>query len=134
MANQHHRIVFTTEMGNKLFDFEFLNKNFKINHILPEMNKKPLINTLKHDFFALIEQKPTPVQYYSDEKSTMIKSELLNKDFYYIAKNKQLYKIARTNKGKEKVTFLYSGISDNIASQINIQHSNINLNIHLKKL
>ncbi|MRI00818.1 hypothetical protein GH721_09795 [Kriegella sp. EG-1] len=134
LNNQHHRIVFTTEMGNKLFDFEFLNETFKINHILPEMDKKILINILKHDFFALIKQNPFSEKQFFKGNSKMFQSELLKKNYYYFFENEKLNKIVRTYNGKEKVTFLFSGNSDNIVSRINIQHSNIKLNIYLKKL
>ena len=42
-----HRVVFTTEFGNKLFDFEISEKTFKVNSIVSELDKKILINTLK---------------------------------------------------------------------------------------
>ncbi|MBM1105513.1 hypothetical protein JQC67_05095 [Aurantibacter crassamenti] len=134
MGDKHHRIVFTTEMGNKLFDFEFLDENFKINHILPEMDKKILINTLKYDFFALIKQNSILKNSYSDGELKIMQTELLNKNHFYLIENSRLTKIVRVSNGKEKVTFLFSGINDNIATDINIQHHNIKLNIHLKKL
>lgn len=134
LGEKHHRIVFTTEMGNKLFDFEFLQENFKINHILPEMDKKVLINVLKRDFFALIEEKPFSLKIYSKGDFRMNQADLLSKKHYYLFENGLLNKIVRVGKVKEKVTFLFSGINDNIARDIDIQHQNIKLKIHLKKI
>ncbi len=134
LGDEHHRIVFTTEMGNKLFDFEFLQKNLKINHILPEMDKKVLKNVLKRDFLALITQKPILLRSFSKDNYTIIESELLDKRHYYYVANKKLKKIVRTANGKEKVTFLFSGINDNIASEIKIVHHNVKLEIALKAL
>ena len=54
IAEKQHRIVFTTEMGNTLFDFSFNNEDFKVNYILDDLNKKILINILRKDFKALI--------------------------------------------------------------------------------
>jgi hypothetical protein len=42
-----HRIVFTTEFGNKLMDFEISENDFKVNSIVSELDRKILINTLK---------------------------------------------------------------------------------------
>lgn len=134
LGAEHHRIVFTTEMGNKLFDFEILQKNFKINHILPKMDKKVLINILKRDFFALIDEKTFSTKTYIKENFSMKRADLLSKKHYYIFENGLLKKIVRFGMGKEKVTFLFSGINDNIARDIDIQHQNIKLKIHLKKI
>ncbi|MGB5556311.1 MAG: hypothetical protein WBM83_16760, partial [Flavobacteriaceae bacterium] len=64
LGEQHHTIAITTEMGNTLFDFEFQGKDFKINRIIPEMDKKLLINVLKRDFFALIQENPQHLTTY----------------------------------------------------------------------
>lgn len=134
LGEKYHRIVFTTEMGNKLLDFGFLQESFKINHILPEMDKKVLINILKRDFFALIEEKPYSVKTYSKGDFRMSQADLLSKKHYYLFENEMLNKIVRVGNGKEKVTFLFSEINDNIARDIDIQHQNVKLKIHLKKI
>jgi len=134
LSEARHRIVFTTELGNKLFDFEFQQENFKINQILPEMDKKVLINVLKRDFFALIEEKPFAINSYSKDDLRMSESELLGKKHYYLFVKGALERIVRTANGKEKVTFLFSGINDNIASEIQILHHGIKLEIKLKAL
>jgi len=134
LDKNHHRIVFTTEMGNKLFDFEFLQEIFKINHILQEMDKKVLINILKRDFFALIKENPLAAKTFTKDDLRITEADLLSKKHYYHLTNKQLTKFVRSAKGKEKVTFLFSGISDNIAEAIEIVHQNIKLKIRLKKI
>jgi len=134
LGDEHHRIAFTTEMGNKLFDFEFEAKKFKINQILPEMDKKVLIKVLKRDFFALIHEKPFIINSYSNGILTMVESELLSKKHYYLFDNGELEKLVRTESGKEKVTVLFSGINDNIADSIQIKHQKIKLTIYLKRL
>jgi len=134
LGNQHHRIVFTTEMGNKIFDFEFIEKMFKINHILPEMDKKVLKNVLKRDFFALFKEKPFIENSYLNENLEMYQAQLLDKKHFYIFEKEQLKKIVRTGNGKEKTTFFFSGINDNIVNNIDILHQNIQLKIYLKKI
>lgn len=134
IGERHHRIVFTTEMGNKLFDFEFLGENFKINHILPKMDKKVLINVLKRDFLALIEEKPFSIKTYFKGDLRISQANLLFKKHYYRFEDGILNKIVRTGRGKEKVTFLFSQINDKIANDIKIKHHNIKLEIYLKRL
>lgn len=134
LGHARHRIVFTTEMGNTIFDFEFQGENLKINRILPEMDKKLLINMLKRDFFALIHESPVQTADYSKATKAMVEAKLLSKKHYYLFENDQLKKIVKTGNGKEKVTFQFSGISDNIAGNIQLLHHNIELKIVLTAL
>jgi len=134
LGEAHHRIVFTTEMGNTIFDFEFLGENFKINRILPEMDKKLLINVLKRDFLALIQENPIQTNRFGKANKAMFEARVLSKKQYYLFEQDSLKKIIRTGNGKEKVTFLFSGINDNIAKRIEILHQNIPLKIVLTAL
>lgn len=133
MGDQQHRIVFTTEMGNKLFDFSFDKGHFKVNYVLDELNKKILINILKNDFKVLITQHlPTKETYISNNET--IKKTYIDKKVYYYFENPEVYKIIRTNQQKEKVRFLFTEINDTIAQRIDIIHLNIKLKIVLKSL
>ena len=55
--NNEYRVAFTTEMGNKLFDFSFIDTDFKINYVLDDLDNKFLIQVLKTDFKALISEE-----------------------------------------------------------------------------
>lgn len=134
LAEQQHRIVFTTELGNTLFDFEFHGEDFQINRILPEMDKKLLINVLKRDFLTLVNEKPKTSDFYIKETRKIIAAEILSKKHYYTFENGNLQEITRTANGKEKVTFLFSGINNNIVQQIEILHKNFKLEIVLTAL
>lgn len=133
MGDQQHRIVFTTEMGNKLFDFSFDKSNFKVNYVLDELNKKILINILKNDFKVLISEHLPAEETYISNNETIKKTYIDNKIYYYF-ENPEVYKIIRTSQRKEKVRFLFTEINDNIAQQIDIIHLNIKLKIVLKSL
>ena len=51
MPDSSTRIVFTNEMGLSFFDFGFSQDDgFIVYHIVPQMNKKALIKTLRKDF------------------------------------------------------------------------------------
>ncbi len=134
LGEDHHRIVFTTEMGNTIFDFEFKNEKFEINRILPEMDKKVLKNILKRDFLALISTKPDIFEMFSKAENTLVAAEILSKKHYYWFTGEQLTKISRTAREKEKVTFLFSRINNNIAEEIRITHQNVKLEITLTLL
>ena len=132
-GNQQHRIVFTTEMGNKLFDFSFDKNSFKVNYILDDLNKNILINILKKDFKVLITENLNASETYKLNSET-IKKTTLDKKTYYYFEAPEIQKIVRTKNGNEKVRFLFTEISDNIAQQIQIIHSNIKLKITLKSI
>lgn len=128
-----HRVVFTTEMGNKLLDFSFDKEDFKVNYILDDLNKKILINILMDDFKALITENISSKATYIFNNETVNQTSIKNKVYYYY-KNPEIYKIVRVKHGKENVRFLFSEISNTIAQQIEIVHLNIKLKITLKSL
>jgi len=133
LGQENHRVAFTTEMGYKLFDFSFNKEAFTVNYILDDLNKKILINILKKDFKTLITENIYSTKTYNSENEVVKESALDSKTYYYL-KSKRISKIIRTNGRKEKVRFLFSEISDNIAQQIEIKHSNIKLKINLKSI
>lgn len=129
-----HRIAFTTEMGNKLFDFTFTDSDFKVNYILDDLDKKFLIQVLKTDFKVLIANGLNVLNAFKKENQTIYKTKIYNKNHYYFFKDNSLSRIVKTGSQKEKVRFSFTDISDNIANTIKINHSNIKLNITLKSI
>ncbi|EGV42896.1 hypothetical protein BZARG_2029 [Bizionia argentinensis JUB59] len=129
----NHRVVFTSEMGKKLFDFSITKTDFKVNYILEQLDKKLLINILKRDFTALVQENSLVNKSFTIENNQVFQTSILNKKHYYYV-SKQLNKIVRTGSLKEKVQFLFSDISNNIAHNISIIHSNIKLEITLKSI
>lgn len=121
----NHRIVFTTEMGNKIFDFSFVDDDFKVNYILDQMDKKILLNILKKDFKVLIEENPQVLNSFSVNDSKVFETELNNKKHYYYNTDQQLNKIVKVSNTKGKVNYTFSEISNNIAKHIQIAHKNI---------
>jgi len=127
-----HRIVFTTEMGNTIFDFSFLGSEFKVNKILKELDRKILIAILKRDILALIQERTEANAAFVNNGNILIATKIKGKSHYYKYQDKLLKKIARVSNQKEKVIFTFSEISDNIVQNIEIQHKNIDLTISLK--
>ncbi|MDT7828602.1 hypothetical protein RQM65_07995 [Pricia sp. S334] len=127
----HHRIVFTTEMGNTLFDFSFQNGGFRVNRIVKEMDRKILISILKKDFAALIVEQPPVLQTFIDNDNRVYATDILSKKHYFYRSEGQLDKIVRVKNAKEKVVFLFSETEVHRAGKIEILHSGFPLAITL---
>lgn len=134
LGSEYHRIVFTTELGNKIFDFTFKGDDFKVNHILKELDKKLLINILRNDFTTLIAASPTIAKTFTLEEDVVFQTDIQGKNHFHYSRQKRLYKITKAKNGKSKVEFLFSEINDELANQIEINHKNINLTIVLKSI
>lgn len=132
LGDEHHRIVFTTELGNKIFDFTFQGEDFKVNSILKKMDKNILINVLKNDFKALVTAHPSVEKIFQKNSAFIYETRIWNKKYYHFSSEEKLNKIVRVGNEKEKVAFLFSEISDNIAGHITILHKNIKLKIQLR--
>lgn len=132
LNQNHHRIVFTTEMGNKIFDFTFQGETFKVNSILKDLDKKILINILKNDFKVLVQEKSDVEKMFEkDGEHHLHQTCIDHKKYMYLKDADALTKISRISKGKEKVVFLFSEINDDLVHQIKIAHKNIKLDISL---
>ncbi len=131
--DDEHRIAFTTEMGNKIFDFSFIGDLFKVNFIIDDLDKAILINILRNDFKVLIQESLDIIQAYKLEAQDIYEVEIGNKSYYYFV-NDSINKIIKVGNGKEKVRFLFSEINNTIATRIEIIHSNIDLSIKLKSI
>lgn len=129
-----HRVAFTTEMGNKLFDFTFSDDNFRVNFILDELNKKMLINILKKDFKVLVTENINPINSFSEVNNRIFETSIYGKNHYYYFNESQLIQVIRTKNGKENVRFLFSEINKHLADQIEIKHYNIKLEIKLNSI
>ena len=129
-----HRVVFTTEMGTKLFDFSFIENDFRVNYIVDDFDKGLLIKILKQDFKTLITENLNNNSQYKIGSQTIFETSLYNKKHFYYFDNDTLVEINRIKGAKEKVSFQFSNISDSIAKQIDIIHYNIKLKITLKSI
>jgi len=126
-----HRVVFTTEFGNKLLDFEISETQFKVNSIVSELDKKILINTLKSDFRLLLRSQYNISKQFENTEDTIYQSQAGNK-YYYLFTSKpdnKLYKIVEASKRKEKINLSFTSENNIFAQRIIIQHYNIKLRI-----
>lgn len=134
LAPNQHRVVFTTEMGNKIFDFSFHGDEFKINYVLPQLDKKILINILKTDFQVLTTEELRIRKEFKNNSNSLYETSIDSKKYYSHVTENELQQIVRVKNTKEKVEFLFSEINDNIAEHIQVIHQNFKLKITLKAL
>lgn len=128
-----HRVVFTTEFGNKLLDFEISETDFKVNSIVDELDKKILINTLKTDFRLLLRNQFLIKEQFENATDKVYKSKEGNRfNTLFVSKaSEKLYKIVHSSKTKEKININFASENNIFAEKIVIQHQNIKLRIEL---
>jgi len=140
MPDKSYRIVFTNEMGFSFFDFGFIPGNgFSVYQIIPQMNKKALIKTLRRDFELIMFKNMNSSKYYALADSNLIyhafpQSKGIN---YYITDTHcgQLVKMQRSsNKKPVMEAFMDKSSAGESPDSISIRHLNFKFSIILKKI
>lgn len=132
-GNDSHRVAFTTEFGNKLFDFTFTGDEFKVNYIMEDLDRGIIKNTLRDDFRLLLKSSHHYESAYEDGTNVVYKSNDGKRDNYLFTTSGsgQLVKLVNATKSKEKVEITYADVKDALAKNIIIAHKNIKLRIEL---
>lgn len=124
IKEDHYRVVFTTEFGNKLFDFELINDDFEVNYILDEINKNFILKMLELDFQTLLSQNNKADNQFSSEGEDIFQSNKEKYQNYYVfSKNTgELLKIVSASKNKEKLIISFLVTDRDISKSINLSH------------
>lgn len=131
-GDQTHRVVFTTEFGSKIFDFEYEGDTFTKNFVLGDLDKKIIVNTLKNDFKILIQETMLVQSQLDGLETTIYKAPGAKRNnYYFFGTTNQLEKIIHASSSKEKVMFLFDDVHQKVANTITINHKNISLDIAL---
>ncbi|MCJ8154448.1 hypothetical protein MKJ01_11810 [Chryseobacterium sp. SSA4.19] len=128
-----HRVVLTSDFGNKLIDFEISETDFKLNYVLPDLDKKIVINFLKDDFQQLLKQTYSVTESFENQNSKIYLLKI-DKKAYYLFFNKEnglLKQIIYTKNKKEKIDFTFEAKKNNFADSLNLQHKDFKINIKL---
>ncbi len=128
-----HRVVLTSDFGNTLIDFEISENDFRLHYVLPDMDKKIVINFLRNDFRELLRQQYKVNESFESENSNIYRSEI-NQKKYYLFFNKEnglLEQIVFTKNNKEKIDFTFEGKKHIFADRLSIQHKDFKINIKL---
>lgn len=134
LGTDRHRVAFTTEMGNKIFDFTFTDDDgFKVNYILNQIDKKPIIKLLKNDFRLLTQESRTIAKAYTYKGDRVYEVE---KDIYFYrdAKSGKLKQIVRTKRTKAQLSIRFPLVNGAHAERIEVVHRDIDLTISLRAI
>ncbi len=138
MNDTTERVVFMNETGFKFFDFEFTPHHFKVQYIIPSLNKKFIINTLSRDLGLLV---IPPIENSAHEQpkndvSTIFKFPLAKGDVFYTTDKRceHLQKIEVGNDRKKDLMIEISEKQNKNPQTINIAHQNFKLTIFMKQI
>ena len=139
MPDSSIRLVFSNEMGFKFFDFEFSAAGvFKVYYILPQMDKKAVLTTLRKDFELLLMQHLDPAKAFALKKDGLVFHGFpqTKGNNYYITDSAcgQLLRLERASRRKPVVTAVMQHYADGMPDTIGINHENFNFTIGLKKI
>lgn len=133
------RMVFSNEMGFKFFDFEFKkNGDFNTLYVIKQMDKKPVIKTLKKDFeLILLPQKDAQKAYLlKDDHSFYYIFPKQKGSFCYITdlNGNEMETMEISSPHKPIVHAIMKNYTNGIPDTIGITHTNFNFTISLKKI
>ncbi|MCW3070981.1 MAG: hypothetical protein JWO44_871 [Bacteroidetes bacterium] len=140
MSPKDYRVIFTTELGMKLFDFEFRDTSFTLHYCVPQFNKPKLLNTIREDIGILLmnDLKDKKADLFLDAKNQHDVYRVQDgKMFNYYFKEKstdQLVKIEHSKKHVKKIIFTLNNYENGFPTNILIKHYNIKLKIELNLL
>ena len=128
-----HRVVMTSDFGNKMIDFKISENDFKLNYVLADLDKKMVINFLKNDFQELLRQKYLVAESFENDNSNIFRSEVDKKDYflYFNKENALLQQIIYTKNKKEKINFTFEAKKLTFAEKIHLEHKDFKIDIKL---
>jgi hypothetical protein len=142
MSPNDYRVIFTTELGMKMFDFEFRDTAFTLHYCMPQFNKPKLLKVIQVDIQTLLmnDLAGKKFDYYTDAegKYWIHKfSEGKTADYYFTEKDsRHIGKIEHAKGRIKKTTFTLSDYQSDFPEKVVIRHHDIRLRIelnHLKK-
>lgn len=136
ITDTDHRMVMTTDFGNKLLDFEISDTNFKINYVTPDMDREMVKKFLEKDFRILLKENFEVSQQHESMLEKIYTSQK-DKESFYLFFNKEtgiLQKMIYTENGKEKINFKFEGKTAIFADRIELIHQDIKLKITLNAI
>lgn len=133
-ANDDYRMVFTTETGMKLFDFEFKQDKFLVHYCMEMLNKKPVVNLLRDDFSLML------TRGFIGKEAKQITQEGV--DYHFLKSDNELWFVSPVGdnikyikstspKGNDKLVIEYIYTDSTLPAQIKLVHKNLNLDMKL---
>lgn len=130
-----HRIVISSDLGNKMLDMELTPNGEKINFIMEALDRKTLRKMVVNDFRTLLTRSHTVTAEYENTNQHIYKSERGKHNYFlfFDKKNNQLSKIIQAGSVKEKVNFIFDAKNNTFADTIRINHHKPDVKIYLTK-
>ncbi len=136
ISENNHRVVMTTDFGNKMLDFEISQKHFKVNYLVPDLDREMVKKFLEKDFRMLLNEKYTVSEGFENQNFKIYTSKT-GDEKYYLFKEKNsdlLKKIIFTEGGKEKINFSFEAKNPIFADEIELIHKDFKIKINIKKI
>lgn len=139
MEDSSTRLVFSNEIGFKFFDFEFSsNGGFRVLSIIRQMNKKPVIKTLREDFQLVMMEGLDPATALIREGNGLVYYSFSQPGGFnhYITDEQgdELVRMERSSRRKPVVVAEMKNYIGGIPDTIGISHSNFGFTISLKRI
>jgi hypothetical protein len=137
-----YRVIFTTELGMKLFDFEFKDTAFILHYCVPQFNRPALLKIIQQDMQLLLVPYPpsASLSRYKDSQNKYdickVTQGAVYSNYYFREKSsKHLVKIEHAKRNVKKTTFVLDQYSEeDVPGHLLIQHHDIHLKITLTLL
>jgi hypothetical protein len=138
MDDQSYRVVFTNEMGVEFFDFGFgASGAFKVYDVIPQLDKKAVINTLRKDFELMLGLPFRGTPEALQQGDEIYYRYIQKKESAYFITDRDCASLQRMELGssrKRKVTVMLSGSEAQTPDSVVIRHHTFGMDIRLKKL
>jgi hypothetical protein len=139
MTDSSIRTIFTGETGVTFFDFEFgKNSGFKVVSCIKQMNKKVVINKLKHDLGLLLMHgfNVDQPEIFASGNETYYSFVIKNERVYYVTDTtcNQLFRIETASKRHQKTLVNLIGYASGMPDSVYLAQQSFEYNITLKKI
>ncbi len=138
MPDSSTRVVFTNEAGVKFFDFEFRKNHFRVYQIIRQLNRKPVIKTLRKDFEMVLMQwigSGKPMIYKNGEELRYVFNHVKENDCVVTNANcTTLKRLEKIFTRKKKFLVNMNLVNNQAPESIVIEHLIFNMKIALKRL
>ena len=140
MPDSSSRVVFTNEAGFKFLDFEFgRSGEFKIHHVIQQLDKKVVIKLLKKDFGLLLALpfKGAPVWKSWEKEGEIYYGVTENKEVHFFITDKDcssLHRLESASGKRKMVSLLFYGPDLQQPDSVKLQHHTFDMQIGLRKI
>jgi hypothetical protein len=139
MPDSSIRMVFSNEIGFKFFDFGFNpDGGFKAYYVVKQMDKKPVIKTLRKDFeLILLRKQDIKTAFLAQDDHNLYYIIRKQKGFYCYVTDKagaHLERMEISSPRKPIVEAIMKNYKNGVPDTIGITHKNFNFTISLKRI